>query len=142
MKNTAIVIALGILAIAALGGGAVAIGTAPDRLADAIAHAEGFYAPGRTRPKRNNNPGNITDSFGFPIVGHDGMFPIFETAAGGWAALKKQVSMMFDGSSRYYKPHMSIREIAENYTKTEQDIWALNVARALGVTVDTPIAEL
>lgn len=112
-----------------------------DRIAEAIAHAEGFFVNG-SRPQRNNNPGNLTDSFGYQTVGYDGSFPIFVNVAAGWAALKDQIRKMLDGTSRYYSPDMTIAEIANVYTATEKDAWAANVARELGVSINTPLNQV
>jgi len=112
-----------------------------DRIARAIATAEGFFVLG-SRPNRNRNPGNLTASFGYQTLGSDGPFPIFATDTAGWAALKDQIRMMLDGSSEHYKPYMTIAEIAEHYTATEQAIWARNVANELGVSVDTQLQNV
>lgn len=129
---------LGALLVLGLTGGSV---SKVERLREAIARAEGWYVEG-SRPQRNNNPGNLTKDFGYPITGHDGPFPIFLTPEWGWTALRNQVEMMLDGSSAYYDPYMTIREVAEKYTETEKDAWAQNVASQLGVTVDTRLADI
>ncbi len=139
MRSTGVIflaVALGLVLFA--GGGARPV---VDRLADAIAWAEGFYVRG-SRPERNHNPGNLTDDFGFPTIGQDGPFPIFATAAAGWAALKRQIEMMFDGSSAYYDSGMTIAELGAVYTATQQTEWALNVATRLGVPTTTRLIDL
>lgn len=112
-----------------------------NRIAQAIAIAEGFNVSG-SRAARNNNPGNLTYAFGFPVSGYDGMFPIFQTLDDGWAALHTQIQMMLDGTSALYRPDMTILEVARIYTTTEQEFWAANVAGALGVNVNTPISAV
>lgn len=112
-----------------------------DRIAEAIATAEGYFVKG-SRPDNNNNPGNLTDDFGYQTVGKDGMFPIFINVGAGWAALKEQVRMMLDGTSHIYRPDMTVIEVAREYTRTEQETWAANVARELGVTINTPINQV
>lgn len=123
--------------------GFAATGSKPavDRIAEAIATAEGYFVAG-SRPNRNNNPGNLTRDFGYQTVGKDGPFPIFINAAAGWAALKDQVRMMLDGTSNNFRPEMTIAEIAAVYTATEQDAWAANVARELGVSTNTPLYQV
>lgn len=111
------------------------------RLAHAIARAEGYFVTG-SKPKRNNNPGNITDDFGFPTLGKDGMFPIFTTPLDGWDALLHFMRLILSDRSHIYRSDMTIQEMAKHYTTTEQDIWANNVANALGVTVNTPLNQL
>lgn len=109
--------------------------------ADAIAWAEGYYVPG-SRPNRNNNPGDLTvDTIG-KGTGKDGPYIIYGTAADGWAALRRQVELMFTGQSRYYKPNMTIAQVASRYTTTEQSAWASNVASRLGVSVQTRLDEI
>jgi hypothetical protein len=76
------------------------------------------------------------------VNGWDGMFAIFQTLGDGWGALKTQVQMMLDGTSIYYNPSMTIQQIANQYTATDQNAWAANVASQLGVTIDTPIGSV
>jgi len=112
------------------------------KLADAIAFAEGFYASGSNRPKRNNNPGNLSLDLGFPSVGMDGILVKFASLDDGWAALHKQISMMLNGTSQIYNADMTIADVASRYTATEQESWANNVAARLGVPVTTRISEI
>jgi hypothetical protein len=64
----------------------------------------------------------------------------FETLEQGWQALRRQVQAMLDGSSAFYQPGMSIREVATIYTGGDKpDAWASIVAGQLGVPEDTPI---
>jgi len=138
MRNKWWLFILGLLALAT---GVTGSTSQVDRIAKAIATAEGFFVQG-SRPQRNNNPGNITASFGYPTMGSDGPFPIFATEAAGWAALKDQIRMMLDGSSSHYQPTMTILEIARVYTATEHEDWALNVANDLGVSVNTQLYQV
>lgn len=113
-----------------------------DAFSDAIAYAEGFYVAG-SRPARNNNPGDLTQALGAgAVVGMDGPFVVYASAADGWADLKLQVQKMLDGTSRYYNASMSILEIAERYTATQAAEWAANVAGRLGVSVDSTLNAL
>lgn len=106
-----------------------------------IAIAEGFYVSG-SRASRNNNPGDLTvDTIG-KAVGMDGPFVVYATAADGWEALNKQVELIFTNASKIYNSGMTIRQIAEKYTTTDQLAWATNVARTLGISIDTPISTL
>lgn len=109
--------------------------------AQGIAIAEGYYVSG-SRPNRNNNPGDLTvDTTGIGI-GKDGPFIVYATPADGWDALYKQVELMFTNASKIYNSGMTIRQIAEKYTTTDQLAWANNVARTLGISIDTPISAL
>jgi hypothetical protein len=110
------------------------------RIADAIAFAEGYFAAG-SRPRRNNNPGDLERDLTGRAVGFDGPYVIYATAEDGHEALEHQVRLMF-GGSHIYKPSMTIAEIAQHYTATDQTIWARNVAARLGVRVDTRLEDL
>lgn len=111
-----------------------------DKLTAAIANAEGANVEG-SRPKRNNNPGNLTLDITKRGIGKDGIYVIYNTFADGLDALRKQVDLMFGGSS-IYNPSMTIREVAEHYTTTQKDEWANNVASYLGVNPETRLNEL
>jgi hypothetical protein len=104
------------------------------RIAEAIAKAEGYGVPGAI-PTVRNNPGNLK--------GADGQIRWFQTPEEGWNALYRQVTMMFTGESRYYRPDMTIAEIARIYTGEAAYMdWANNVARFLGVTPETRLIEV
>jgi len=115
--------------------------SAINAFAVAIAYAEGFYVNG-SRAQRNNNPGNITLDITNEGIGKDGPFIIYATAEDGWQALKKQVSMILNNTSGIYNSEMTIAEIAEKYTATEQAAWAMNVASKLGISPTTKISSL
>lgn len=112
-------------------------------LAKAIARAEGFFVIG-SRPAKNHNPGNLTvDIAGGPkAVGKDGMYVVYATDADGWEDLRGQVRLMFNGGSNVYNSEMTIQEMANRYTATEQTAWAANVARSLGVPVTTRLKNI
>jgi hypothetical protein len=110
------------------------------RIADAIAFAEGYYAAG-SRPRRNNNPGDLERDLTGKGIGRDGPFVIYATPEDGREALEHQVRLMFEGS-HVYKPFMTIAEIAQRYTVTNRSEWAAAVASHLGVTVETRLREL
>ena len=114
---------------------------AVNKLADAIAYAEGFYVAG-SRPARNHNPGNLTKDLTGKAIGKDSIYVVYANNADGWEALKKQVSAMLDNSSRIYNSAMSIMDMARKYTTTEQEAWAKNVASRLGVSTDTKLMDL
>lgn len=99
------------------------------RIAYAISVAEGYWVPGSI-PNRRHNPGDLT---------RDGVIVEFPTATEGWLALYRQVERMLSGKSSFYRPDMSIEEVARFYTATEQDAWARNVAAALGVDPGTKL---
>lgn len=114
---------------------------ATNAFATAIAYAEGFYVNG-SRPQRNNNPGDLTfDTIGKGI-GKDGPFIVYRTVEDGWDALKRQVSLILTNTSSIYNTDMTISDMAEHYTATEQSAWAMNVASKLGVSPDTKISAI
>ena len=111
------------------------------KIAQAIATAEGFFVSG-SRPQRNNNPGDMTQDLIGKSTGKDGAFVVYATPDDGWANLYAQVQKWLDGSSSHATANSTITEIAGFYTTTDQSAWATNVANELGVSVDTPIGEV
>lgn len=110
--------------------------------AEAIATAEGYYVNG-SRPQRNNNPGDLmVDTTGTGIGKDSAGFVKYATATDGWDALRKQVNLIFTDASQYYNSGMTVRQIAEKYTTTDQLAWAQNVARVLGISIDEPVSTL
>lgn len=110
-------------------------------IAEAIATAEGFYVPG-SRPARNHNPGDMTLDLIGKAVATDGNFVVYATDDDGWANLKAQIGKWFDGSSANADSSSTISDLSGFYTNTQQDSWAMNVANALGVSVDTPLSQI
>lgn len=141
MKGWQWLIFIGIV-VAAIGGGVAAVDittgqtsdltTVVEALAQAIATAEGFFVSG-SLSQRSNNPGDLTDA--------NGSIEVFPTASDGWNALRRQVESMFDGSSRFYNPSMSLADIGQIYAGGDP-AWSSNVAAALGVSVDTTLNQL
>lgn len=104
------------------------------RIARAIATAEGYGVPGAI-PTIRNNPGNIRSAAG-PIA-------TYPTVEAGWDALYRQVSRMLDGSSPYYPTHYTLAQVAKVYTGESAYMnWAKNVGRILGVSTDTIFSEI
>jgi hypothetical protein len=114
--------------------------TVISKIADAIAFAEGYNALG-SRPRRNNNPGDLERDVTGKAVGHDGPYVVYASPQDGLEALKHQVRLMFKGS-HVYKPSMTIAEVARHYTNTDQEAWAANVAERLGVGIETRLEDL
>ena len=115
-----------------------------DRLATAIAKAEGFYTQG-TIPSRFHNPGDLKSIrgqkyFGQVRVGKGGHI-IFRTDAAGWYALREQLRKMVEGESRFYNLDMSIAQIAKKYAGNYK-VWAKNVSKNLGVPSSITLREL
>lgn len=111
------------------------------KIAQAIAVAEGFYVSG-SRPQRNNNPGDMTLDLIGTSTGKDGPFVVYANVQDGWNNLYKQVQEWLDGTSKNADASFTISDIAGFYTTTDQTAWATNVANQLGVSIDTPIGEV
>jgi hypothetical protein len=110
------------------------------RIAHAFAVAEGYYTPG-TVPNRYNNPGDL--KLGDKGSGVYQGKTIFASAEAGWNALYKQVALMVTGLSHYYKPSMTLREVAKIYTGEDAaQTWAEHAAKDLGVSADTKLSEI
>jgi hypothetical protein len=124
-------------------GGSVDSSSTPgvQALAQAIATAEGFYIAG-SRPQRDNNPGDMTQDLIGKGVGMDGPFVKYATAADGWANLYAQINLWLNGGSANASSDSTISDLSSFYTSTAQSSWAVNVANALGVSVDTPIGQI
>lgn len=112
-----------------------------EKIAQAIARAEGFYVNGSI-PQRLNNPGDLTVDLTGRGIGKEGMFIRYATPEDGWQALYTQIEMMLRDTSGIYNRDMSIAQVAARYTATEQNIWATNVAKQLGVTTDTRLKDI
>lgn len=124
-------------------GGGVDTSATPEvqRLAIAIATAEGFYTQG-SRPQRDNNPGDMTQDLIGRATGVDGAFVVYGNVADGWANLYAQINLWNSGGSSHATPDSTIADIAGFYTSDNQTTWATNVANALGVTTDTPLSQI
>jgi hypothetical protein len=108
------------------------------RIAKAIAKAEGFYVSGSV-PSRAHNPGDLKlGDKGYGTI--DGK-TIFPSDSQGWQALYHEVQLILDGKSAYYQPSMSIADIGNIYSGGDPN-WAQNVADDLGVDVDTQIGQV
>jgi hypothetical protein len=60
--------------------------TVISKIADAIAFAEGYNALG-SRPRRNNNPGDLEQDVTGKAVGHDGPYVIYASPQDGLEAM-------------------------------------------------------
>jgi hypothetical protein len=115
-------------------------------LAEAIAHAEGFGLPDAI-PTKAHNPGDLVCSW---LTGEKmgaECIHVFQDDATGWAALEHELQLISVGKSHVYVRGMTIREMAEHWTRTQQNEWAQNVASKLTslgrtATVDTLLKEV
>jgi len=117
-------------------------------LAQAIATAEGFYAPGErdghSLPHWLNNPGSLKKpSLGaqsLPTWKDTGLV-VFPTERMGWDALNHQVELMLTGTSNIYEPSDSILEVAKKYADGDLN-WGKNVAKQLGISPECTLGQI
>jgi len=118
--------------------------TPTKQLAHAIAKAEGFGASKTNLPTRLHNPGDIRASRGVHYPGQVGLnkngYVIFKNDAAGWAALEDQIDRIVAGESRFYSASSTLRQMARRYATSPT--WVKNVAKNLGVTTGTTLAEI
>ncbi len=117
------------------------LSAAEQLFAEGIALAEGFYVAG-SRAARNHNPGNLTLDITNTAIKQDGMFMVYANDTDGWNALRKQVELILTNASGIYNSQMTLRQIGEKYTTTDQLAWSMNVASKLGIDIDTPVSSL
>src|SRR4051812_12849473 len=96
-------------------------------LANAIAHAEGFGLPNAI-PTRAHNPGDLVlGDKGYGTLGSEDI-TVFADDKTGWAALEHQLDVIREHKSHVYTPSMSILQMAQKWTNTQQVEWAQNVS--------------
>ena len=117
-------------------------------LAQAIATAEGYYAPGEryghSLPHWLNNPGSLKK----PALGAESLptwkdtgLIVFPTERMGWDALKHQVELMVTGNSSIYDPSDSILDVAKKYADGDLN-WGKTIARTLGISPSCTLGEI
>jgi hypothetical protein len=138
-----VVVVVGVVILDKALGGAIPFSTPGNvqKIAQAIAIAEGFYVAG-SRPARNHNPGDMTQDLIGKSVSMDGPFVVYSSDEDGWENLYKQISLWINGGSSHATADSTIADISQFYTTTDQTAWATNVANHLGVSLDTPIGEV
>jgi hypothetical protein len=115
------------------------------RFMHAIALAEGSGVSGAV-PTRANNPGNLTDDgdVGLGTIQTSGPFgakiTIYPTLEAGEKALHVKVARMLNGHSHTYPLEFTIAEVGRTWAGAPE--WAQNVAKDLGVSVDTQLISL
>lgn len=84
---------------------------------------------------RNNNPGDIEDSFGVIIS--------YATLDEGWNALYDQCTRMLNGTSTVYQPGMTLMQTAMLYTGNDNPVgWAETVAQHLGLSINNTLEDV
>ena len=111
-----------------------------ERLAQAIAKAEGFGVPD-TVPTLAHNPGDLViPGWSGPSMGAG--ISVFDDDNTGWQRLYHEIGLIFVGASHVYNLDMTIMQMAEKWTMTDQNAWANNVADFLRVNILTTLREL
>jgi len=111
-----------------------------ETVSSAIATFEGYFQPGSVAD-RNNNPGNLRSWGNRPV--RDG-FAVFDSAADGWAALRRQVELnisrglslreFFGGKPGIYPGYAPAADA------NDPNRYAEFVAARAGVPADIPLA--
>jgi hypothetical protein len=127
MTAVLILAAILLLGVAATSAASTGNGGARSRsflaFAEAIATAEGFGVPGAI-PTVRNNPGNLK------LTGDQ--ITTFATAEDGWAALYRQLELMRDDRSSYYRPTMTIAQAGQIWVGSDPaGPWVNNVVRSM-----------
>lgn len=114
-----------------------------DALAEAIARAEGYYAPGphdgHSLPYFHNNPGDLMTG---------GVNITYPDANSGWQALYNKLRNILNGGSHVYTLDMSIHQVARTWTGGDNPgPWANTVVSYLqqqgyDVTGDNSVSDL
>ncbi len=106
-----------------------------EQIAQAIAHAEGFYVEG-SFPQRNHNPGDLVSPPTHPgQVGVEAGKAVFGNDRAGWMALEHQLRLIAMGMSHFYNVGMTLEQLAHVWTGGDHALnWAQNAAIRLGVS--------
>lgn len=103
-----------------------------ERIAKAIARAEGFFTDSQLL-QRLHNPVGLK-----PVGG--GSLIQFPTEYDGWQAAYRQIRLILTNQSSVYNKDMSIAQIAPLWTGGDKpDEWALIVSSQLGIDKNEPI---
>lgn len=111
-------------------------------LATAISHAEGFGIRG-TIPNRYHNPGDLKANGGSDPwpgqirIGKAGHI-VFKNDEAGKTALRDCIIKMMDGRSMYFKPDMTLNQVARRYAQNWRP-WVKVVSKDLGVPPTTTL---
>jgi hypothetical protein len=109
-------------------------------LAEGIALAEGYPNPNSV-PWHARNPGDL--EHGDQGQGRINAITIYPDHATGWLKTTQQALDMLTGTSRFYKPSMSLLTIATPYTGAQNaPAWATTVATHCGIQPTDPISKL
>lgn len=106
------------------------------QLAQAIERAEDGASNG------SNNPGSLKlGDVGHGYFNSEGVTQ-FGSLQDGWTALYNQIDLIFAGGSAYYTPSTTIAQMGATWAGAARGAtWAATVAGALGVSVNTTLAQ-
>jgi hypothetical protein len=115
----------------------------------AIAREEGYYVAGSI-PQKANNPGDLVILGWTGLkLGAEGISVLVSDSAddplplnGGWYKLYHELWLIEKGMSHVYNLDMTLTEMAQKWTDTQQDVWAANVAGFLGVLQETTLRQI
>lgn len=111
-------------------------------LADAIASAEGFGV-GNNIPTTANNPGSLElgdVGYGTINAANGNQITVFPSENDGWTALNNQLASVYNGTSKYYTPDMSLSEFGNIYSGGNPN-YGNTLANSLGVSPDTTLSQ-
>jgi hypothetical protein len=84
------------------------------KLAEAIAHEEGFYVPG-SLPNRDNNPGDLRHSpHSFHTANAPNAIGQIDTVVDGWADLERQLA-------RYAAEGLTVKQMVFDYAPPSEN---------------------
>ena len=113
-------------------------------LADEIRQYEGWY-PG-SRAYKNNNPGNLRYASQTGSIGKDDAnFAIFQTYEDGYGALLDLLGQAVNGTSRLYKPSMTLSDFFHVYAppfENDSEAYGSVVARRMGVPAAATLKQI
>jgi len=115
------------------------VSTLADKLAHAIALAEGYFVAG-SLPNRINNPGDM--KLGDRGHGTEHDKTIYLTADDGWAALGRECTAILTGASHVYFVSWNFLQVADKWTGSDNSgAWCRIVCDNLNVDPTTTLVE-
>lgn len=118
------------------GGGGIIIIKGTTKLAEAIAHQEGYFIPG-SLPNRNLNPGDLRHAPGETHPGNPDAVGAFPTIEAGWAALERQLGL-------YAERGMTVEQMVAEYappTENNTQAYLDYVCQYVGCAPSDPVSD-
>lgn len=113
-------------------------------LASAITQAEGFGASPNNIPTTAQNPGDLElgdQGYGVMQAAGGNQITVFGSLAQGAAALENQLSKIFNGTSAYYNPNMTLDQFGQVYSGGSTT-YGQQLASILNVPSSTTLAQV